>query len=81
MRFYNWKFKIQSFEVADDVPTLTFITSRVAMWFSADKTGQNVHKQGGQVTDCMTFCCIPDSYSWLVVFKVLYPNLLKPNLT
>ena len=78
MRFYNWKFKIQSFEVADDVPTLTFITSRVAMWFSADKTGQNVHKQGGQVTDCMTFCCIPDSY-YLRFYTLTYQNLTLPR--
>ena len=44
----------------DDVPTLTFITSRAAMIFSAGETCQNVHEQDRQVTDSMTLCCIPD---------------------
>ena len=62
----------------DDVPTLTFITSRVAMRFSADETRQNGHKQGGQVTDCMKFCCIPKSY-YLRFYTITYQNLTLPR--
>ena len=66
------------YDATNDVPTLTFITSRVGMRFSADETRQNVHKHGGLVTDCKTFCCIPDRY-YLRFYTLTYQNLTSPR--